>query len=150
MREVGIALATRRFGFRHHPTRGEWLAAFVIRWLITAAAVWLAAQIVDGIYLDGWASVLAVGLILGLLNAFLKPILFWGSILLTVLTFGIFAILINTALLALATWIAGQFDSVHFAIDGFWDAFWGAVLISLVTFVLSRLANPEDFARRFR
>ena len=118
--------------------------------MITAAAVWLAAQVVGGIHLEGWKSVLLVALILGLLNAFLKPMLFWGSILLTVVTFGIFTILINTALLALTAWIAGKFDSIHFAIDGFWDAFWGAVLISVVTFVLSRLINPDKVARRAR
>ena len=148
MRTAIFAGVRRRF--ERKPSRAEWIAAFVVRWLITAAAVWLAAQLVDGIHLEGWKSVLAVALILGLLNAFLKPILFWGSILLTVLTFGIFAILINTALLALAAWMAGKFDSIHFAIDGFWDAFWGAVLISVATFVLSRIFNPDQIARRFR
>ncbi|MCC6383272.1 MAG: phage holin family protein [Dehalococcoidia bacterium] len=122
--------------------------AFVIRWLITAVAVWVAAQVVGGVHLAGWGSTLAVAFILGLLNAFLKPILFWGSILLTILTFGLFAILINTALLALTAWIAGKFDNVHFAVDGFWDAFWGAVIISLVSFVLSRLIGPDRLARR--
>ena len=51
--------------------------AFVIRWLITAAAVWVAAAIVGGIELEGWRSTLLVALILGLLNAVLKPLLFW-------------------------------------------------------------------------
>lgn len=140
---------TRGIGWRRAPSGGERLVAFLIRWLITAVGVWLAAQVVGGIHLEGWGSTLAVALILGLLNAFLRPSLFWGSILLTILTFGIFAILINTALLALTAWIAGKFDSVHFAVDGFWDAFWGAVIIGLVSFVLSRLIRPDRLARRF-
>lgn len=140
---------TRGIGWRRAPSRGERLVAFLIRWLIMAVGVWLAAQVVGGIHLEGWGSTLAVALILGLLNAFLRPILFWGSILLTILTFGSFAILINTALLALTAWIAGKFDSVHFAVDGFWDAFWGAVIIGLVSFVLSRLIRPDRLARRF-
>ena len=135
-------------GFHRQPTRRQWLVAFALRWLITAAAVWVAAQLIDGIRLEGWGSTLAVALILGLLNAFLKPLLFWGSILLSILTFGIFAILINTALLALTAWIAGKFDDVHFAIDGFGDAFWGAVIISLVSFVLSRFVDVDRLARR--
>ena len=91
-----------------------------------------------------------MALILGLLNAFLKPLLFWGTLLLSIVTFGVFVILLNTALLALTAWIAGKFDDVHFAIDGFWDAFWGAVIISLVSFLLSRVINADSFAKRFR
>jgi putative membrane protein len=136
--------------FRRQPTRREWLAAFIVRWLITAVAVWIAAQLVDGIHLEGWGSTLVVALILGLLNAFLKPLLFWGSLILSILTFGIFTILLNTALLAITAWTAGKFDNVHFAIDGFWDAFWGAVLISLVGFVVSQFVDVDRLARRFK
>lgn len=141
---------TRGFGIHRKPSRGEWLVAFIVRWLITAAAVWVAAELVGGIHLDGWQSTLLVALILGLLNAFLKPLLFWGSLPLTIITFGIFALLINTALLALTAWIAGKFESIHFAIDGFWDAFWGAVIISLVSWLLSLAVDPDRMARRFR
>ena len=135
---------------RRKPTRREWLASFVVRWLITGAAVWTAAQVIDGIRLEGWGSTLAVALILGLLNAFLKPLLFWGSLLLSILTFGLFAILVNTALLAIAAWTAGKFDDVHFAIDTFWSAFWGAVIISLFNFVVSRFVDVDRLSRRFR
>ena len=135
---------------RRKPTRREWLAAFVVRWLITGAAVWTAAQVIDGIRLEGWGSTFAVALILGLLNAFLKPLLFWGSLLLSILTFGIFGILVNTALLAMTAWTAGKFDDLHFAIDNFWSAFWGAVIISLFNFVVSRIVDVDRFARRFR
>ncbi len=135
-------------GFRRQPTRRESLAAFALRGLITAAGVWVAAQLIDGIRLEGWGSTLAVALILGLLNAFLKPLLFWGSLLLTILTFGILVILLNTALLALTAWIAGKFDDVHFAIDGFGDALWGAVIVSVVSFMLSRVIDVDRLAKR--
>ncbi len=132
------------------PSPAERLVAFVLRWLITAAAVWVAAQIVGGIHLQGAESTLIVALILGLLNAYLKPLLVFGSLPALVLTAGLFLILINTGLLALTAWIAGKFDAIHFAIDGFWDALWGAVIISLVSFLIGLFVNPRRIARNFR
>ncbi len=137
-------------GIRRQPTTGEKIAAFLIRWLITAAAVWVAARIVGGIHLEGWESTLLVALILGLLNAFLKPLLVFGTFPLLILTMGLALILINTLLLALTAWIAGKFDSIHFAIDDFWAALFGAIIISIVSFVLTQVINPEKVARKVR
>lgn len=119
----------------------------MVRWLITATAVWVAAEIVSGIQLEGWKSTLLVALILGLLNAYLKPLLVIGTLPALVMSLGIFLIFINTALLALTAWIAGKFDSVHFAIDGFWAAFFGAVIISVVSFFISLVVNPKRIGR---
>ena len=138
------------FGGIHRPeTQQQRLIAFVIRWLITAVAVWAAAKLIDGIHLDGWKSTLVVALVLGLLNAYLKPLLTIGTFLFVVLTAGLFLIVINTILLALTAWFLGKFDSIHFAIDGFWDAFFGAVIISIVSFVLTRFIDPRKMARKF-
>ncbi len=130
------------------PSRGSRAVEFVVRWLITAAAVWVAAALIGGIHLDGWRSTLLVALILGLLNAYLKPFLVIGAFPALIMTLGFFLILINTALLALTAWIAGKFDSIKFEVDGFWSAFFGAVIISLVSFLLSRIFNPGRIARR--
>ncbi len=65
------------------------------------------------------------------------------------MTLGIFLIFINTALLALTAWIAGKFDSIHFSIDGFWSAFFGAIIISVVSFFISMVINPNKVGRRF-
>ena len=129
------------------PSRGERLVAFVIRWLITAAAVWVAAAIVGGIELEGWRSTLLVALILGLLNAVLKPLLFWVSLPITVLTLGVFYLVLNAAMLGLTAWIAGKFESIHFAVDGFWAAFWGAVIISIVSWFIGLVVNTKRIAR---
>ncbi len=138
------------FGGIHRPeTQQQRLIAFIVRWLITAVAVWAAAQLVDGIHLVGWKSTLIVALVLGLLNAYLKPLLTLGSIIFVVLTAGLFLIIINTVLLAITAWFLGKFDSIHFAIDGFWDAFFGAVIISVVSFLLTRLVDPRKIARNF-
>jgi putative membrane protein len=137
-------------GMRREPTATEKLVAFVIRWLITAVAVWVAASLIGGIHLDGWRSTLIVALILGLLNAYLKPLLVFGTLPALVLTLGFALILINTLLLALTAWISGKFDSIRFAIDGFWAAFFGAVIISIVSFLLTRIFDPKKIASRIR
>lgn len=135
-------------GISRKPTGTQRLVAFVITWLITAAAVWVAAGLIGGIHLEGWRSTLIVALILGLLNAYLKPLLVFGTFPALILTLGFALILINTALLALTAWIAGKFDSIRFDIDGFWSAFFGAVIVSVVSFLLTQLINPRKIARR--
>jgi putative membrane protein len=134
-------------GNERTPSRSERWVAFIIRWLITAVAVWVAAAIVPGIHLEGAGSTMLVALILGLLNAYLKPLLVLGALPALVMTLGLFLVLINTALLALTAWIAGKFDAIKFDIDGFWAALWGAVMISLVSFLLTRFFRPERIAR---
>jgi len=129
------------------PTFGERVIAFIIRWVILAIAVWVAAELIEGIHLDGWESTLIIALILGLLNVFIKPFLVYVSLPVTILTLGLFLIVINTALLGFTAWLAGKFDDIHFAIDDFGDAFLGAIIISLITFVLSQFINAERFAR---
>ena len=130
-------------------TSGQRLIAFAVRTLITAAAVWVASKIVGGIRLDGWQSTLIVALILGLLNSFLKPLLVMGTLPMLLFTLGLFLVVINTVLLALTAWIAGKFDSIHFAIDSFGAAFWGAVIVSIVTFLLGRVISEKRIARAF-
>jgi putative membrane protein len=111
-------IITSTSGFRRQ-SRTERIATFIIRWLITAVAVWVAAAIVGGIHLEGWESTLLVALILGLLNAILRPLLVLGALPAIIMTLGLGLILINTALLALTAWIAGKFDRIVFDIDGF-------------------------------
>lgn len=122
--------------------------AFLVRWAVLTVAVWVAAGLVDGIHLDGWGSTILVALILGLLNAVLRPILFWVTLPVTVLTLGLFLLVLNTAMLGLTAWIAGKFDGINFSIDGFWDAFWGALIITLVSWVFGWFINPDRVARR--
>lgn len=134
-------------GTRQPESSESKLVAFAIRWLITAAAVWVAAQLVGGIHLEGWKSTLLVALILGLLNAYLKPLLVVGTFPALIMTLGIFLIFINTALLALTAWISGKFDAIEFSIDSFWSAFFGAIIISIVSFFISLVVKPGKIAR---
>ena len=127
------------------------MVAFLVRWAILSVAVWVAAKMVDGIHLEGWESTVLVALILGLLNALVKPVLFFLSLPVTVVTLGLFLIVLNAIMLWLTDWIADQFDDLLFEVEDFWwDAILGAIIISIVSWVLGLFVNPEKVARRVR
>lgn len=109
-----------------------------IRFLVTGVAVLLAANIVPGIHIDGVAAGLAAAIVLALLNALVRPLLYLFSVPFIVVTLGLFMILINALLLELTAWLVKGFT-----IDGFWPAFWGALLISLVSTVLNLLISDQ-------
>jgi putative membrane protein len=112
---------------------------FVFRWAITTVAVMVAAWIISGIRYDSIASLLGAALLLGILNAFLRPILLLLAAPLIILTLGLFIFVVNALLLYLVN------DLVHgFHVDGFWSAFWGAILISLVSWMLSAFFRGSD------
>ena len=105
---------------------------FVVRLFVNALALWLAAWLVSGIELsDDFGNVLLVALVFGLLNALLKPILILLSLPFLLLTLGLFALVVNAAMLLIT---AGLVDSL--AVSGFWSAVLGSLVISVVTTVL--------------
>ena len=114
------------------------MPAFVIRWVATALAIGVAAQVLPGIQVDGlWAAIVAA-LLLGLANVTLRPILLLLTLPLTVVTLGLFALVVNGAMLVL---VASVVKGVHVA--GFGSAVLGAILISLVGSLLTWLLQPR-------
>jgi putative membrane protein len=113
----------------------------LLRWLIMSIAIFAAILFVPGIeYVGpGW-QVGIVALIVGLLNILLRPLLYLLTCSLVILTAGLFGLVINAGLLLLAAQIASWFN-IQFTIDGFWPAFWGALVISLVSLVLNLLTG---------
>lgn len=119
----------------------------IIRWLIIAAALAITAWLVPGIRVEGqngWFAVLVMAAVLGLVNAFVRPILQFFSCGLIVLTLGLFLLVINAATLALASWIAVTWFRAGFYIDSFWSALVGSILVSIVSFVLSMVFADEN------
>jgi putative membrane protein len=112
------------------------LLSLAIRLGINAAALWLASSWVRGFEIDGWPSLLAMAAIFAAVNALITPVAQLLGCPLTCLTLGIFALVINAAMLALAVWIANLFD-LDVEIDGFWAAVLAALLISVVSWLLS-------------
>ena len=115
---------------------------FLLRVLVSAAALGVATWVVSGITLpaaSGWEKVgtlLAVALIFGIINATLKPLIKVVGCAFYVLTLGLVALVVNGLLLWLTSWVAGKL-SLPFHISGFWAAFWGAIIVGLVSWVLN-------------
>jgi len=119
---------------------------FITRWGITAAAVAVAAWLVPGIYVNEphriW-TVLLVALVLGLINAFIRPVIRAFSCGLIVLTLGLFTLVINGLMLWLASWITVDLIGLEFHVDGFWSAFLGALIISVVSTIVSLFVGDK-------
>ena len=112
---------------------------FVFRWAITTVAVMVAASMIKGIRYDSPGALIGAALLLGILNAFLRPILLLLMAPLIILTLGLFIFVVNGLMLLLVN------DLVHgFHVDGFGSAFWGAILISLVSWILSAFFRGSD------
>ena len=114
------------------------MLSFLKRWLITTVAVWLAASIVPGISFTPPGLVLAA-LVLGLLNAVVRPVIIVLSLPLLVLSLGLFMLVINAVLL----WSVGSVLK-DFHVDGFFPAFWGSLIISLTSLVLNFLTKNNS------
>lgn len=109
----------------------------LIRLVINAAALYLAALVISGIHLEGLKSIIVVAVIFGVVNTFIKPLLWLASCFLQLLTFGLFTLIINALMLYVTHWFADSLD-LSFDIDNFLSAFLGALFISIVSFILSK------------
>jgi putative membrane protein len=118
----------------------------LIQILVNAAALWVAVQLVSGIQFSGeWWKLLIVALAFSLLNTYLRPILRMLSIPLTIITFGIFLLVINALMLLLTSAISGALN-LEFHVDGFGAAFLGAIVVAIVGFLLSILIGTGRLA----
>jgi len=118
-----------------------------LTWIATTAvAVAAAALLIDGIYFNGpvhggeeikhkLVPLLLVALILGVVTSFVKPVLTFLSIPLIVVTLGLFLVVINAAMLKFTSWLADKLD-IGFHVEGFWPAVGGAIVITVVTWIV--------------
>lgn len=119
---------------------------FLIRIVATAIALWV-ATILPGIDVTGDSTVanvftvIAVAVIFGLINAVLKPIIKVVGCVFYILTLGLIALVVNALLFMLAGWVAEQLD-LPFEVDGFWPAFWGAIIVGVVSWAIT-VAIPD-------
>lgn len=110
------------------------IQAFFVFWGLNTLVLWIASRLLPGVSIEGPEALLLSGLCFGLVNAFLKPILFILTLPITVLTLGLFALLLNAGILLLVAWIVPGFT-----VDGFWQAFFAALLVSFVSFLINLL-----------
>lgn len=112
------------------------LKSFLQRWLITTLAVLVAVAIVPGIGYDTTADLFLASLLLGILNAFMRPVLLLIALPLVIYTLGLFVLVIN----GLVFYFVGALLK-GFHVRGFWPAFWGALIVSLVSLAVNTLAG---------
>jgi putative membrane protein len=119
------------------------LLNFALQTVINAVALWVAAWAIPGITFGGGSTgqvvwtVVIVALIFGIVNFFIKPILKLISLPLIILTLGLFVFIVNALMLELTSWLAGKFDLSFHVENFFWDAVFGALIITFVSMLLS-------------
>lgn len=119
---------------------------FIQSWLINTLAVLVACYVVSGIHYEKPLDLFVASLVLGILNAVLRPVLMLLTFPVVLLTLGLFRFVINALLL----YLVGSLLQPHFKVDGFWDAFLGALIISLVSSVLNVLTGTNRARIRFQ
>jgi putative membrane protein len=118
--------------------------SFIIRLLVNAAALWVATRIVPGVTFDGGVvPFLAVALLFGVINATLRPLAKILTFPLILLTLGIFALVVNGLMLWLLSSLSSSLG-LGFHVSGFWSAFFGALVVSIVSALLSLTVRPNE------
>jgi len=105
---------------------------FLIKWLVNIATLFIIIHIVAGVSADSWESIIVAALILGLLNAFVKPFIILFTLPFTILTLGFFTLIINAFIFYMASKFVKGFEVINF-----WSAFWAALLFSIISSILN-------------
>jgi len=114
------------------------MKGIVIRWLILTAAIMFTSYVIDGIQVKGFFTALFAAAILGILNAFFRPILIILTLPINILSLGLFTFIINAMLLKMASGVISGFE-----VYGFWSAVFGSLLIGVVSWALSSFINKQ-------
>ena len=107
------------------------LTPFLLHWAITAFGLWVASHVFKGLRFDSVGTLVVSALLLGLANAVVRPLLVFLTLPLTLVTFGLFLLVINALVLMLVAKLVNGFH-----LSGFWTAFWASIFISLLSLVL--------------
>src|SRR5258706_10170982 len=107
------------------------LSHFLLHWFITSLSLWAASYVFSGIRFADTSSLVVSALLLGFANAIVKPALVFLTLPLTLITFGLFLLVINALMMLLVSWLVRGFT-----VSGFWTAFFASIFISLLSFVI--------------
>jgi len=121
------------------------MIGFLLRAVVGAFGLWLASRVVSGFSISTTQTLLIAALLLGVVNAFIRPIAIVLTFPITIITLGLFLLVVNTAMVALVAWFLP-----NFSITGFWPAFFGAIVVSLVSWVASWFIGSRGGVEVFR
>lgn len=119
------------------------MMTLVVGWIINAIALYVTVLLVPGIEVDNVATIFLSALVIGFINILIKPAVHLISLPITIITFGIFALIVNAALLGLSAWLVPGFN-----ITGFLPALLGAIVISIVSTTLNSLIKTKPQIQR--
>ena len=114
------------------------MQGIVIRTLISMLGLFLASRLIPGVWIDGTGNFILAALLLGLVNGLVRPLMFLLTLPLTILTLGLFILVLNAAMFGL---VAAMLDS--FSVSGFWSALFGAIVVSITSIVASMCIGPD-------
>jgi len=114
------------------------MLGFLIRAIVTALGLWAATQWVSGLSIDTPQTLLLAGILLGVVNAIIRPIAVILTLPMTLLTLGLFLLVINAGMVALVAWML---PGMH--LSGFWAAFWSALIVSIISMIASWFIGPK-------
>jgi putative membrane protein len=118
--------------------------SLLLHWLLNAASLWVAAALIPGLgFHGGPGRLLLVAAVFGLVNSTLRPLLTILTCPLIVLTLGLFTLVINALMLMITGWLSESWD-LGFVVSGFWAAFFGGLVVGLVSLILSMALRPEE------
>jgi putative membrane protein len=122
----------------------------LLHWILNAAALWAAAALIPGLdFTGGLGRLLLVAAVFGIVNSTLRPLLTILTCPLIVLTLGLFTLVINALMLLVTGWLSESWG-LGFAVSGFWAAFFGGLVVGLVSLVLSAALAPKESGVRSR
>ena len=121
------------------------MRGFLVRLLITAVGLWIADQLLPGIAFASTGALIASALVLGFVNALIRPIIFILTFPLTILTLGLFILIVNGISLGLVAWIIPGFH-----VTGLWSATLGAIIVSLTSWVASHFIGGSGRIERLK
>ena len=116
----------------------------IVRWLTSTAAIVFTSYLLDGIHISGFLSAIFAAAMLGILNAFFRPIALLLTLPINILSLGLFTFIINALMLKMASAVITGFDVI-----GFWSAIFGSLLISVISWLLSSFINDRGTVTSF-
>ena len=114
------------------------MVGFLLRAAITALGLWVASEILSGLVFDSTSKLIVAAILLGIVNAIVRPLAFILTLPITVVTLGLFLLVLNAGMVALVAWVVPGF-----AISGFWTAVGAALIVSLVSWAASSVIGSN-------
>lgn len=122
------------------------MLSFFLTWIVAAVSLIITANLVPGISVVSFPAAMVAAVVIGLVNAVVRPILTLLTLPLTIITLGLFLFVVNAISLSLASWLAGAFN-IGFAVNGFWPALLGSIVLSFVSGLIGRFVNADTLSQ---